>query len=76
MRRILIRGRGQAVVGADTTPVEPGSVMFVPQNTPHGLVNPVDQPLEYFVVHSPQTSAAAFRRRAALPGPHCQHRVP
>jgi mannose-6-phosphate isomerase-like protein (cupin superfamily) len=67
----VTRGRGHAVIRADTIPVEPGSVMFVPQNTPHGLVNSSDQPLEYFVVHSPQTSVAGFRRRAALPGPFC-----
>jgi mannose-6-phosphate isomerase-like protein (cupin superfamily) len=72
----VTRGRGHAVVGADTVPVEPGSVMFVPQSTPHGLVNSADQPLEYFVVHTPQTSAAGFRRRAAMPGPYCPRRVP
>jgi mannose-6-phosphate isomerase-like protein (cupin superfamily) len=72
----VTRGRGHAVLGADTVPVQPGSVMFVPQNTPHGLVNSSDQSLEYFVVHSPQTSAAGFRRRAALPGPHCPRQTP
>jgi mannose-6-phosphate isomerase-like protein (cupin superfamily) len=72
----VTRGRGHAVVGADTVPIEPGSVMFVPQNTPHGLVNSSDQTLEYFVVHAPQTSAAGFRRRAAQPGPYCPRRAP
>jgi mannose-6-phosphate isomerase-like protein (cupin superfamily) len=72
----VTHGRGHAVVGADTVPVEPGSVMFVPQNTPHGLVNSSEQPLEYFVVHSPQTSADGFRRRAARPGPYCPRRAP
>lgn len=72
----VTRGRGRAVIGADTVPVEPGAVMFVPHGTPHGLVNSSDQPLEYFVVHSPQTSAAGFRRRAAMPGPYCPRRAP
>jgi mannose-6-phosphate isomerase-like protein (cupin superfamily) len=72
----VTRGRGHAVVGADTVPIEPGSVMFVPQSTPHGLVNSSDRPLEYFVVHSPQTSAAGFRRRAAQPGLYCPGRAP
>ena len=72
----VTRGRGHAVVGADTVPVAPGFVMFVPQGTPHGLVNSSDQPLEYFVVHSPQTSTAGFRRRAARSGPYCPRRAP
>lgn len=72
----VTRGRGHAVVGIDTVPIQAGSVMFVPQNTPHGLVNSSDEALEYFVVHSPHTSAAGFRRRAALPGPHCPRRTP
>ena len=67
----VVRGRGQAIVGDETIALQPGSIMFVPQDTPHGLINSNDEPLEYFVVHSPQASAAGFRRRAAAPGPHC-----
>ena len=69
----VVRGRGKAIIGDRTIPIEPGSMMFVPQDAPHGLSNDSDeQPLEYVVVHSPQASAAGFRRRAALPGPYCR----
>ena len=71
----VVRGHGQAIVGDETIAVQPGSIMFVPQDTPHGLINPNDEPLEYFVVHSPQASAAGFRRRAAVPGPHCSGHI-
>ena len=67
----VVGGRGRALIGDQTTALQAGSVMFVPQDTPHGLINTDDEPLEYFVVHSPQASAAGFRRRAAVPGPHC-----
>ena len=71
----VVRGRGQAIIGEETIAVQPGSMMFVPQDTPHGMINASDEPLEYFVVHSPQASAAGFRRRAAVPGPHCSGRI-
>jgi mannose-6-phosphate isomerase-like protein (cupin superfamily) len=67
----ITQGHGWAIIAADTIAVEPGSVMFVPQGTQHGLINMNESPLEYFVVHTPQTSAAGFRRRASIPGPHC-----
>lgn len=72
----VVRGRGQAIVGDETIALQPGSIMFVPQDTAHGLINSNDEPLEYFVVHSPQASAAGFRRRAAVPGPHCSGQRP
>ncbi|MDP9350320.1 MAG: cupin domain-containing protein [Chloroflexota bacterium] len=67
----IIRGRGYAIVGTDTVAIEPGVVTFIPQGMPHGFINESEEPLEYLVVHSPQSSATGFRRRAALPGPYC-----
>jgi mannose-6-phosphate isomerase-like protein (cupin superfamily) len=66
----VTRGQGRAVIAGDTLPLEPGSTMFVAQGTTHGLYATSDT-VEYLVVHSPQASAAGFRRRAARPGPHC-----
>lgn len=68
----IIAGHGWAIVGADTVPVGPGSLAYVPRGTPHGFVNRTEQPLEYIVVHSPETGTAGFRRRASLPGPYCR----
>lgn len=61
----VVRGWGYAVLGADTVPLGPGSVAYVPPGVAHRLVSRGPAPLEYFFVLGPASSAEGFRRAAA-----------
>lgn len=64
---IYIRGGwGHAIVGADTTNLGPGSVVYVPPGTRHRLVSSGAAPMDYFWVIAPMSSGAGFRRGAML----------
>ena len=62
----IAAGWGHVVVGADTVRFGPGSVMYVPPDTPHRLVGAGAEPVTYFFAMSPASSAAGFRRAAQL----------
>lgn len=57
-------GWGQAIVGADTVRLGPGSVLYVPPDTPHRLTTAGDAPMRYFFALAPASSAAGFRAAA------------
>ena len=59
-------GWGYAVFGSDTTRVGPGSVIYVPPGTAHRFASSGPEPLDYFWVIGPLSSAAGFRTAAAI----------
>lgn len=59
-------GWGLAVFGSDTTPLGPGSTMYVPPGWPHRLVSTSAEPMEYFWVIAPLGSAQGFRDAASI----------
>ena len=71
---LITHGRGRGFVGADTSSVEPGSIVYTPRGMRHGFINDGPGTLEYLVVYGPYDSArsrAGFRRLASQPGSHC-----
>jgi mannose-6-phosphate isomerase-like protein (cupin superfamily) len=71
---LITHGRGFAFVGADTMPVQSGSIMYTPRGMRHGFINDTTGTLEYVVVYGPfegPRSRAGFRRLASQPGPSC-----
>lgn len=71
---LITHGRGLAFVGADTIPVQSGSMMYTPRGMRHGFINDSTETLEYVVVYGPfagPRSRASFRRLASQPGPSC-----
>lgn len=61
----ILRGSGYAAFGADTLRLEPGAVLFVPENTQHRVVSTGTEPMEFLMVIGPRSSAEGFRRAAA-----------
>ena len=70
---LITHGRGLASVGADTMPVQSGSIMYTPLGMRHGFINDTTETLEYVVVYGPFAAArdlvphsAAWPRNRAL----------
>lgn len=59
-------GWGRAIIGTDTSTVGPGSFMYVPPATPHRFVSTGAEPLDYFWVIAPMSSAQGFRDAAGV----------
>jgi mannose-6-phosphate isomerase-like protein (cupin superfamily) len=57
----ILQGRGQMTVGDETQPVGPGDCIFIPTDTPHGLVNDGGTELKYLSACSP-----SFTRQQCL----------
>lgn len=68
---LFTHGRGRAFVGTDTMPVVAGSFVYTPRGMQHGFINESNETLEYLVVYAGSGARAAFKRRAARPGPWC-----
>lgn len=49
----ILSGRALGFVGDEEIPLEPGQVLHVEQNTPHGLRNVGDDVLEFLVIGNP-----------------------
>jgi mannose-6-phosphate isomerase-like protein (cupin superfamily) len=49
----ILAGRALGFVGDQEVPLEPGQVMHVEKNTPHGLRNVGDAALEFLVIGHP-----------------------
>lgn len=62
-------GWGRAIIGADTTNLGPGSFMYVPPGVGHRFVSDGAEPLDYFWVIGPMSSADAFRDAAGMACP-------
>ena len=50
---VFVEGTGEAVLGGDTSGVEPGDLVFVPAGTRHNFVNRGDTALKLYTVYSP-----------------------
>ncbi len=72
----FLHGEGRAFIGADTTTVRPGLVMYVPRGVQHGFISTGGTPLEFLWVIAPGQLAAGFRARGVPPGSPCPLRVP
>ncbi len=62
---LITHGRGLAFVGADTMPVQSGSIVYTPRGMRHGFINETTETLEYIIVYGPfegPRSRASFRR--------------
>lgn len=73
---LITHGQGRGFVGADTLPVEAGSIVYTPRGMRHGFINDGGATLEYLVVYGPYESArsrAGFHRLASQPGRYCVH---
>jgi mannose-6-phosphate isomerase-like protein (cupin superfamily) len=49
----IISGEGEMTVGAETITVKSGDSIFIPSNTPHGLINSGKEVLLYLSAGSP-----------------------
>ncbi len=49
----VIAGHGRIRVGGEEEPIEPGSCIYIPMNTPHQLINTADETLKVLSVASP-----------------------
>lgn len=49
----VISGRGKIRVGDEEEPIEAGSCIYMPRNTPHQLINTSDETLKVLAVTSP-----------------------
>jgi mannose-6-phosphate isomerase-like protein (cupin superfamily) len=55
---VFVDGTGEAVLGGDSSSVEPGDLVFVPAGTRHNFVNRGDTALKLYTVYSPPEHAA------------------
>ena len=53
---LVTKGRGTAVVGTETTPVEAGSIVFLAPEVRHSLTAAPDSALEFYAVSTPAFS--------------------
>jgi mannose-6-phosphate isomerase-like protein (cupin superfamily) len=54
---LVLRGRGRIRVGAESRPVEPGSVVFVPARVEHHFLD-ISEELSIMVMFSPAEGSA------------------
>ena len=62
---------GRAFVGADTTEIHPGLMLYVPQGVRHGFASAPDRPVRFVWMIAPQELARGFRARGVAPGSPC-----
>jgi mannose-6-phosphate isomerase-like protein (cupin superfamily) len=62
---------GRAFVGADTTEIHPGLMLYVPRGVHHGFVSAPDRPVRFVWMIAPQDLARGFRARGVAPGSAC-----
>ena len=62
------RGEGTATLGDEQAHVEPGTTIYIPQGTWHGVENTGDSPAEIVWVIAPPGLERFFRDIGAAPG--------
>ena len=67
----IVEGKGQFTVGANTFPVESGSVVYGPANVMHGLVNSGGAGIVLISVQSPKPVTTVFAEKAIAKCPVC-----
>ena len=50
---VMLRGSGTMRLGAETRPVGPGSILYVPRGTPHAFTNLSGAPAAAYAVYAP-----------------------
>jgi len=50
---VMLRGYGSMRLGAETRPVGPNSVLYVPRGTPHAFTNASGEPALAYAVYTP-----------------------
>jgi mannose-6-phosphate isomerase-like protein (cupin superfamily) len=60
---VIVRGRGEMIVGAERQKVDTGTMIFIPPRTPHAIRNVDDEPLVYVSASSPPFPADVAGRR-------------
>jgi mannose-6-phosphate isomerase-like protein (cupin superfamily) len=50
---VMLRGWGTMRIGAETRPVGPGSILYVPRATPHAFTNQSPEPAAAYAVYFP-----------------------
>jgi mannose-6-phosphate isomerase-like protein (cupin superfamily) len=56
----VIQGRGRAKIGENIYDIEPGSVVFFPQNTPHMIWNGDKEPMHIVCFYAPNEKAVEY----------------
>jgi mannose-6-phosphate isomerase-like protein (cupin superfamily) len=64
----ILEGTGRMTVRDETERVGPGDCVFVPTDSPHGLVNDGDTALKYFSAAAPSFDLEQLERFWPLPG--------
>ncbi|TVR22680.1 MAG: cupin domain-containing protein [Nitriliruptor sp.] len=54
---VVVTGTGEAELDGQRTPIRAGSLLFIPDGTPHNILNRGHRPLRLYAVHA-ATSAA------------------
>lgn len=67
---------GRAFVGSDSTDIQPGVMLYVPQGVGHGFASPPDGPVRFVWMIAPQALARAFRSSGVPPGTACPDSAP
>lgn len=50
---VIVRGWGTMRIGAETKPVGPGSILYVPRATPHAFANESPEPAAAYAIYFP-----------------------
>jgi mannose-6-phosphate isomerase-like protein (cupin superfamily) len=50
---VILRGSGTMRIGAESKPVGPGSILYVPRGTPHAFTNEYGSPAAAYAVYVP-----------------------
>ena len=50
---VILRGWGTMRLGAESRPVGPGSILYIPRGTPHAFVNQSGAPAASYAIYSP-----------------------
>lgn len=50
---VIVDGEGEAIMGGETSPVGPSSLVFVPAGTRHNFRNTGSHPLKLYTIYAP-----------------------
>lgn len=64
----ILAGTADARLGAERRRIGPGAVVFIPAGTPHGTVNPSDEPVRIHASFPTTTIVIAMLERNPAPG--------
>lgn len=53
----IVKGEGEAVVNGETTKIEKHSLVYVPANTKHNIINTSDEDMKLYTIYAPSIHA-------------------